>query len=478
MLVIFETFSHFLLVLALGYYVITAMQWFSYRIKRVVFHFTKPKWHLFFFLIPLFAYYLTGVYFWIYFYFAYIPSLYLWYKKLDKPLVFTKRIQRFFIFLILATFFQDFLCLALKRCDVLGVILPLFVSIGISMLFEKILFEGFKKQAKKKLSEMNELKIIAITASYGKTSIKNFLYHILEETFTCYKTPRSVNTLGGLMQDVNNVLPTNTQIYIAEAGAREQGDILEIAQFLEPQIAVVGEIGLQHVEYFKTLENIRNTKMELIQSPRLEQAFVHEGAQVNPNNKVILYGSELSNIQATLDGTSFTMDIDGVSYPFETKLLGTFNAMNIAVCIHVARYLGMPMVAIQKRVNNLKSVEHRLSRMDAGGKIIIDDSFNGNFEGMRASYELVSEYSGRKVLITPGIVESTEEENRALAHVMNEIFDVVMITGSLNAALLVRELKKPEIHILKDKAAMETLLAQETRAGDLILFSNDAPGFI
>lgn len=478
MLVAFETLSHFLLVLALGYYLITAMQWFSYRIKRVVFHFTKPKWHLFFFLIPLFAYYLTDIYFWIYFYFAYLPSLYVWYRKLDKPLVFTGRVKRFFAFLVLATLFQDMLCIALQRCEVLGIVLPIFVSLGVSILFEKILFEGFKKQAKKKLSSMDKLTIVAITASYGKTSIKNFLYHLLEDDFITYKTPRSVNTLGGLMQDVNSALPKNAEIYIAEAGAREKGDILEIAEFLEPQIAVVGEIGLQHVEYFKTLENIRNTKMELIGSPRLQQAFVHEGANVKPNEHVKLYGSEVTEVEATLEGTRFKMELDGKNYPFETKLLGAFNAMNIAVCIHIARHLGMSIEKIQEKVQSLKSVEHRLSRLDAGGKIIIDDSFNGNFEGMKGSYELVSNYAGRKVLITPGIVESTEEDNRALARVMNEIFDVVMITGSLNASLLVEELIKPEIHVLKDKTMMEEILAEETMAGDLILFSNDAPGFI
>lgn len=469
---------HVMFVLVLGYYVITALQWYSYRVKRVIFHFNKPLWHLFFLAIPIFAYYFLGYYFWAYFFLAYLPSFYMWYRKLDKPLVFTKRIKRFFLFLVLATLFQDVLCLALKTCELFGVFMPLVFSLVASFVFEKILFSGFQKEAKRKIFANKELKIIAITASYGKTSIKNFLFEILKDEFDCYKTPRSVNTLAGLVQDVNTSLPQNTKVYIAEAGAREKGDIAEIASFLEPHVAIVGEIGAQHIEYFKTLENVRNTKMELIQSKRLEIAYVHKSANINPNSKTNIYGDNILHVKANLDGTSFELDLDGNIEKFHTPLLGAFNATNLAVCIYVARYLGMSLEKIREKIASLKSVEHRLERIDAGGKIILDDSFNGNFEGMRASYELVSTYEGRKVLVTPGIVESTKEENKKLGLVMNEIFDVVILTGSLNVSILASVLKKPEVVFLKEKSQMEQALAKHSRAGDIVLFSNDAPGFI
>lgn len=471
-------FLHVLLVLVLSYYLMSALQWYSYRLKRVLFHFNKPLWHLFFLVIPIFAYYFMGLYFWGYFFIAYLPSLYMWYKKLDKPLVFTKRVKRFFVFLLLAVVFQDILCLALQRCELFGVFMPLAFSLLVSFLFEKILFSSFYKEAKKKIFNQEDLKIITITASFGKTSIKNFLYEILKSEFACYKTPRSVNTLAGLVQDINTSLPKQTQVYITEAGAREKGDIAEIAEFLEPHIAIVGEIGAQHIEYFKILENVRNTKMELIKSKRLEVGFVHKSANINPNKKINLYGDGILQVKADLEGTSFELEIDSKIETFRTPLLGAFNATNLAVCIYVARYLGISLEKIKKSVASLKSVEHRLQRIDAGGKIILDDSFNGNFEGMSASYELVSIYEGRKVLITPGIIESTKEENKKLGLIMNDIFDVVILTGSLNTSILASVLKKPEVIFLKDKTQMEQILGEHTQAGDIILFSNDAPGFI
>ncbi len=474
----FVYISHVVLTLALGYYLITCMQWYSYKIKRVIFHFSKPLWHLYFLVIPIVAYYLSGYYFWFYFYFGYLISLYLWYKKQDKPLIFTSRIKRFFLFLLLATLFQDLLCFMGGKCQILGIFMPLVFSLLASYMYEKILFISFEKKAQKKLESMQNLTIITITASYGKTSIKNFLYHILKDDFNCYKTPRSVNTKAGLIKDVNEKLPKDTQIYISEAGAREKGDIFEIAQFLKPQIAIVGEVGLQHIEYFKTLENVRNTKMELITSPNLQRSFLHVSTNVKADEKALVYGNDIKNVKATLDGVSFTLHVNEKDEEFFAPILGKFNATNLAVCVHVALSLGVDLKTIKSKISSLKSVEHRLQRMDAGGKIIIDDSFNGNFKGMSESYELVSSYKGRKVLVTPGIVESTKEENEKLALIMDEVFDLVIITGKLNAQTLASKIKNAKVLFSNQKSKMQEMLADNTSAGDLILFSNDAPEFI
>ena len=475
---IFTVVSHLLLTLTLGFYLILNMQWYSYRLERVLFRHKKYIWHLLYFVIPLFAYYLTGKYFWIYFYFGLLPALYLWYKKIDKKLVFTGRVKRFFLFLLFGAIFEDTLCLTTASCHIFGVVLPLLFALLASHLFEKMLFLGFKKEAQKKLRAMDHLQIVAITASYGKTSIKNFLHQILSQKYNTYMTPRSVNTLGGLMKDVNDDLPQETEIYIAEAGARERGDIDEIAKFLEHDYAIVGNIGPQHIEYFKTLENIRNTKMEILHSPKLKKAFVHESAHVKPDDKVILFGDNIKNIQATLDGLSFDLEIDGETEHFEAPLLGSFNAVNITAAILVAKELGMEMEEIKKAVSKLKPVEHRLQKIEAGGKLIIDDSFNGNLEGMTASYGLAKTHPGRKILITPGIVESDEESNIKLAQKIDEVFDTVIITGSINAEVLATHIKNAHKVILRDKSRLEETLAEETAPGDLILFSNDAPTFM
>jgi UDP-N-acetylmuramoyl-tripeptide--D-alanyl-D-alanine ligase len=475
---IFTLVSHLLLTLTLGFYLILNMQWYSYKLERVIFKHKKYLWHLLYFLIPLFAYYTTGKYFWIYFYFGLLPALAIWYKKIDKKLVMTPRVKRFFLFLIFAVLVEDGLCLASASCHLYGIMLPLLFALLASALFEKILFLGFKKEAQKKLRNMQNLQIVAITASYGKTSIKNFLYQILSSHFKTYMTPRSVNTLGGLMKDVNDALPQNTEIYIAEAGARERGDIDEIARFLNHHYAIVGNIGPQHIEYFKTLENIRNTKMEILHSPALKKAFVHESACVKPNEQVELFGENIYNIQTSLEGLSFDLEIDGKKEHFEAPLLGAFNAVNITAAILMAKELGMDMKEIKSAVSKLQPVEHRLQKIEAGGKTIIDDSFNGNLEGMRASYDLVKTFPGRKILITPGVVESDEETNIALAEKIDTIFDTVIITGSINANILATHIHNAKKIILRDKSKLEEILAEETLPGDLILFSNDAPTFM
>lgn len=472
---IFLSLSTVLFIFALAFYVITCFQWFSYRPERVLFHFTKPAWHVFFFIVPLVLFYTTGKWFFIYFYFALLPALYLWHKKLDKKLVFTARIKHFFVILTCAIILNYALNFIIHKVFLAP--MPLFVlvvSLFFSEILEKIKFQGFKNRALKKLGANKELKIILITASYGKTSIKNFLFEILKDSFVCYKTPRSVNTMAGIIKDINENLSEQTQIYIAEAGARLKGDILEITKFLNPQIVIVGEIGAQHIEYFKTLDNIRATKLEALQSARLQMAFLHSSTKKEASENIEIYDENLKDINANLDGISFTLD--GKSYA--SPLLGKFNATNLAVCVKVARYLKMSDEAIKEALLNMKNVEHRLSKIEAGGKLIIDDSFNGNFSGMSASYELVSTYAGRKVLLTPGIVESDAEQNANLAKVINEIFDLVIITSSLNAEVLLKHIVKPKIIILKDKNKMQEILAQNTHAGDLILFSNDAPSFI
>jgi UDP-N-acetylmuramoyl-tripeptide--D-alanyl-D-alanine ligase len=475
---ILELIAHFAFVMTLGWYLMTNLQWYSYKLSRVIFKHKKQIWHLLYFLLPLFAYYLTSQYFWLFFILGYIPALYLWQKKIDKKLVFTPRVKRFFLFLAFATIFQDILCLLSEKCKLFGVILPILGALAASYLFEKMLFLSFKNRAQKKLEQMQDLQIIAITASYGKTSIKNFLYQILSPHFNTYMTPRSVNTLGGLVRDVNEELPTSTKVYIAEAGARLPGDIDEIAKFLNHDYAIVGSIGAQHIEYFKTLENIRNTKMEILNSKKLKHAFVHESAAIRPTAQIEEFGKNIQNIHATLDGLSFDIMIDEKLEHFETPLLGAFNAINLTASIMIAQKLGLNLEDIRKSLKKLTQVAHRLQKIEAGGKLIIDDSFNGNFEGMAASYELVESYQGPKVLITPGIIESDEASNTALAKIMDRVFDKVIITGSANAEVLAREIHKAEKVILRDKSKMEEILATETTAGDLILFSNDAPTFI
>lgn len=464
----------FLMSLGLGYYAASSLQWFGYKLERAIFHHTRPVWHLYFLLIPVCLFMvacvleieLLGLGVAI----LYILALFIWQKSLSHKLIFTPKIKRFFgILLIFAVFSGIF---ANEFTALFYIFMNLLFTILISNLIEMIIWQKFKNKATQKLALMPNLKVILITASYGKTSMKNFLFHLLKDDFSVYKTPRSVNTITGILKDINENLPTDTQIYIAEAGAREKGDIADIAKFLSPQLVIIGEIGLSHIEYFKDIKFTRQTKLEALESKRLEMAFVHSSTLLTSGPNIRIYDQNITNVSSDLNGICFEMQNE----KFQSNLLGKFNAQNLAAVISVAKFLQVENLIY--KVQNLPSVEHRLQKIQANGKFIIDDSFNGNFNGMKTSYELAKTYQGRKVLLTPGIMEGDKSQNIELSKIINDCFDLVVITSRLNEKELKTHLNKPKVLNLFDKNDMQNFLAKNTEPNDLILFSNDAPSFM
>jgi UDP-N-acetylmuramoyl-tripeptide--D-alanyl-D-alanine ligase len=489
----FETFltiekfiTHTIFVISLGFYLITNLQWYHYKIERVLTKHHKISWHFLYFLLPIVAYYISGSYFAIFFYFGYLPYLYLWNKKLDKKLVFTARVKRFFATLIFMTFFQNMLCLAKESCSDYGILMPIFVTFAGTFAIEKMIFFSYYQRAKKRLSEMPDMKIIAITGSYGKTSIKNFLAQILAYRYRVYATPKSVNTLEGIVKDINENLDRGTEIYIVEAGAREIGDIRKIANLVNHNIGIVGKIGEQHIEYFKKIENIISTKLEIVYSKNIQKLYLHSSINENKvqiegaNFEIEAFGESGKDTISDLKGTFFELNINGKVEEFSSPVLGSFQSENLEVVIKVAHDLGISIPEIKILLRTLKPVPHRLEILKAGGKTIIDDGYNGNLEGMLEAFRLVETFEGRKVIVTPGLVESSEEQNERVAFEIDDIFDVVIITGSLNRDFFKRKLVsiKPTRIFLEDKSKLEEVLLKETKSGDIILFANDAPNFI
>ncbi|MEA1955208.1 MAG: UDP-N-acetylmuramoyl-tripeptide--D-alanyl-D-alanine ligase [Campylobacterota bacterium] len=466
--------TNVIFVTVLGWYLITNLQWYDYKLSRVILKHHKPLWHLVYFFIPFIAYHTTGQFFLIVFYFGILPAIFIWNKKLDKKLVLTWRVKRFLILLISLVLFQNVLCTLKDACSNYGVFMPLAMAYIGSYLIEKYLFMVYKKQAKQKLSSKKNMQIIAITGSYGKTSIKNFVAQMLSKKYKVYATPRSVNTLGGIIGDINNSLPDDTDIYICEAGAREMGDIYEITTFIEPQTVIVGKVGEAHIEYFKTIENIIATKLEIMQSSRLQNAYIHNSVTNEPHEKVTFFGDGVSNVDATLDGTSF--ELNGMK--LRTDILGGFQTMNIEVAVEIAKLFMISDDEIINIVKNLKPIEHRLELIKAGGKIILDDGYNGNIDGMLEGIRLCSLHNGRKVIVTPGLVESSDELNLKLIDAINETFSIVIVTGDLNAKLFDENLNVKNKILLQDKSVITSILASHTKEGDIILFANDAPNFI
>lgn len=481
---LFAMFSSWIFLLGIGYYLITNLQWYNYQIKRVIFYHHKWQWHIYFFILPSVVFFLISgnplLYGLIY---IYIIALFVWSKRLSKPLVFTGRVWRFFCIYLSFIWFSEILSTGLLELDPtmhnFFYFLALIFALILSSVLEKVLLNRYASVARDKLELIPSLKVIVITGSYGKTSLKNFLLHTLSENFRVYATPRSVNTFAGIVADINQNLSLLTDIYIVEAGAREAGDIKVICDLVRPKIAIVGKIGEAHIEYFKTLEAVYKTKYEVLDSPSLERAYVYKG-NCPPDfmGKVHYFPKNVSNIVADLNGVSFNMVLGNKSYWFKSQVLGAFNVANLSAAISVAYDLGVSGEKLEKLVSKLKPVEHRLAKIKVNGKIILDDSYNGNLDGMLEALRLLSTYNGRRIIVTPGLIESSKEANEKLAQSIDQICNIAIITGELNSKLLRENIKRSQKIVLKSKENIEDILKGSTREGDIILFANDAPSYI
>ena len=228
------------------------------------------------------------------------------------------------------------------------------------------------------------------------------------------------------------------------------------------------------------MDNIYKAKYEILQSPNLQKVYNYKD-NTPPQNfygDITWYPQNISNVDATLEGTSFSLIYNGEKMDFETKILGAFNVANISAAIQVAKDFGISSEKIIRQVCRMEGVSHRLSKVIVNDKVILDDSYNGNLDGMLEAIRLSSLYDGRRVIVTPGLVESSKENNIALAEAIDRVFDIVIITGELNSKVLKEHIHRPQKIILKDKINMENILKSATMAGDLILFANDAPSYI
>ncbi len=452
------------------YYISTLLQWNNYKIKRVIFNFHKPKWHFYFLIAPFLLYVFSfkmHIAISILIFIAYFICIFLWARFLDKKLVFTKRIQRLFALnAFLALIFSYLHYVNNFDAHILDYLL---LSLILSYMIEKFLNIYYYNKAKNKIQSLKDCKVVLITASYGKTSIKHYLAQILSKKYIVHYAKGSINTTLGLCSDINNNLKDDTQILIIEAGARKKGDILEISNLVQPHFVIIGQIGIAHLEFFKSKENILECKKECLQSTRLEYKICHSSA-----NEECAYDLEVSDIKSSLEALSFKMN----NTQYTANLLGEFNAYNLAACIKLALKLDFSNEELQNIIKNIQATEHRLQIITKTPKFIIDDGYNGNYDGMSQSYHLVSSYNkGKKILVSPGIIEVNEDINIELCKIINQCFDFAIITGSLNAKIFEENLTIDKI-ILKNKDELQNTLAKYTKENDLILFSNDAPKFI
>ncbi len=342
-------------------------------------------------------------------------------QQAKKPLVFTARVKRLLatygvihLIPILFGFFapdgEAFGALLMSFCLV-GAPWLILAADSLNKPIEKSISNGYVKDAKRILSECPDLKIIGVTGSYGKTSVKFFLEKLLSVQYNTLVTPLNYNTTLGVVRTVRENLRATHEVFVCEMGARNVGDIKEICDLVHPQMGVITAIGPQHLESFKSIQNVIKTKFELADSLPAEGVFFGNmdddnirGRRVNV--KTVGYGTlrgdyRAENIACDEHGLRFT--VRGVE--FETKLLGKHNVQNLCAAIAVANTLGIPLEKLRQPVRQLEAVEHRQQLRGSGNRLIIDDAYNSNPAGALAALETLSLFEGLRILVTPGMVE-------------------------------------------------------------------------
>lgn len=388
-------------------------------------------------------------------------------------------------------------------------LLPLLPALAnlINKPIENRISRWYIDDAVRMIKEHGDLRIIGITGSFGKTSVKYYLTTLLSESFSVLMTPESYNTPMGIVRTIREHLKPTHEIFVCEMGARHLHDIKEITDIVHPDDGIVTSIGYQHLETFHSLENIISTKYELLDA--VDEKEKAEGKQegkhlkfVNGDNEIIranmkypdaiTYGLSDGNdyqakdVKVTGAGTSFTVTApNGESAEFSTRLVGRHNVENIVGAIAAANSLGVPMKKLVMAVRRLVSVPHRLELTKHGNVSILDDAYNSNPNGAKVALETLSLFDDSvKILVTPGMVELGEKEaeyNEEFGKQAAAVCDYIILVGQKNSADIERGalgagFDKEKI-FTKSSFKEASQLMYEIDAGKekVILLENDLP---
>lgn len=426
-------------------------------------------------------------------------------EVVKKPLVVTARIKRLLCTITLIYLIMIYFSYKLNiNVYLVLTILAYFqyfialLAVKINKPVEKCVFLKFKRMALKKLNSMNNLKVVGITGSYGKTSSKNILNEILNVKYNSITTPKNLNTPYGLIITINNHLDKFDNVFIAEMGAYKIGEIKELCDLVKPKYGILTRIGKAHMELFGSQENIQKGKFELIESLPSDGVAVlnsDDPLQVNYNLKnkvkVLWIGIDndadfkASNINVSNIGTTFDLIIKGDKnkYKFETKLLGYANIYNILAAIALGYEFGININQLQSAVKSVKPIEHRLELKKNGDIYYIDDAYNSNPVGSKMALDVLNLMPGKKIIVTPGMIELgsiEDEENTIFGENIADVCDEVILIGDKQTKAIQKGLKNKKydekhIYILEDVIDAFDLIKKLKGKDTYVLLENDLP---
>ncbi len=450
-------------------------------------------------------------------------------EKEKKPLVYTARLKRLMVTALVIIGFlwfymidiayrgvqlRDFVAPFINvdpyflsfGMVVVDVFVPLFLLLSAYLMkpVEKMIQNGFKKQARKKLASLPHLKVIAITGSYGKTSTKFLMDAFLKERVRVCVTPGSYNTPMGICKVINNDLDAHHQVLILEMGARYRGNIKELCDIARPDISVITNVGISHLETFGSREAVAEEKSTLAKELKPGGTLILNGddplvkkmGELRDDVKKVFAGSDgkvrISESETDAEGTRFKMSVfddEGnriAKNDFQTKLLGKHNIQNMSIAAAVALEFDIRLKTMAVAASKMEPVEHRLELKERDGLTVIDDAFNSNPVGAKNAVDILASFkSGKKIIITPGMIELGEledEENQKLGeHIARAGLDLIILVGDEQTKPIQKGIQKaqngeaPNVRIVQSLFEANDILKEFASPGDVVLYENDLP---
>lgn len=428
--------------------------------------------------------------------------------QVKLPLVYTFRIKRLIFTTILLNILMLYLnykinnyYILISSLSILAILAyyQVYIAFLINLPIEKIIYNHYKKKARKKLKELNTINI-GITGSYGKTSSKNILHDILSVKYRTYASPGNLNTPLGLMKTINNYLDKFEEIFIAEMSVadKKSNDVKRSCDIVKPKYGIITNIGIAHLENFKTIENIQKAKFELIENlpengigvlnaddPKQVEYKIKNKCKIiwiGIDNKADIYAT---NIKYTYEGTTFDCIFkkDNKKISLKTCLFEKPNIYNILAALAIAYELGLSYDEMIKGVSNIKPIEHRLQVKKLQNYTIIDDAYNSNPVGSKMAVDVLDLMPGRKIIVTPGMIELKDKEydaNYEFGRQISKVADYTILIGKKQTkpiynGLLSNNYDKNKIFVLNDVKDAFTLIEKLRDNKTYVLIENDLP---
>ena len=367
--------------------------------------------------------------------------------------------------------------------------------------FEERVKAKFRQEAIDKFAELQP-KVIAITGSFGKTSTKHILSHILGAAAPTLATPGSVNTDMGITRVIRESLTAEHQFFIVEMGAYGPGSIARLCRLTPPDVGLITAVGAAHYERFKTLETVARAKFEIA-----EATFANSGKMVVNKDGIEagllnerlhavqgdyqLVGAEgdikLKSYISTPDGVEVTIEAEGEEHILKCPLFGEHQAGNVVTAAATARSVGLPWSAIKGALASVPQIRYRLEvSKSVSGPTLINDAYNSNPVGFASALEtldVLRENGGRRILVTPGMVElgaMHDEEHARLGALAAKHCDIILIVTPDRIPTFVKGLEKANdgsvtVMTFAKQEDAEKWAKANWKVGDAVLFENNLP---